>query len=239
MVERGIDLVFVLRYTVALQVEEHTLMPSNTNKIVSVSGLISSGKDTIADFLVTNHGFKRISFASSLKDAIANIFGWDRAMLEGRTKSSRAWREQVDEWWTTRLNMPHLTPRWVMQYWGTEVCRCGFHDDIWIASVEHKLLSVEDNVVITDSRFINELNAIKRAGGISLRVNRGNNPSWYQYAVSVNRQEGDWEESKKRLQLLNIHASEYSSVGLDYDVVIENNSTIDDLHRKVALAINL
>ena len=103
--------------------------------IIGITGLISSGKDTIANYLTTFHGFKKESFANSLKDAVASVFGWDREMLEGTTTSSREWREQVDPWWSARLDIPDLTPRWVLQNWGTEVCRKGFHDDIWIASL--------------------------------------------------------------------------------------------------------
>ena len=83
--------------------------------ILGVTGLIGSGKDTIADYLVTEHGFKRISFAASLKDAVAAVFNWDRELLEGTTKQSRQWREQVDTWWADRLQMSNLTPRWVLQ----------------------------------------------------------------------------------------------------------------------------
>ena len=64
--------------------------------IIGICGFIGSGKDTIADYLVNLHGFRRESFANSLKDAVAQIFGWDRIMLEGRTKQSREWREQRD-----------------------------------------------------------------------------------------------------------------------------------------------
>jgi len=107
--------------------------------IIGVCGFIGSGKDTVADYLTNFHGFRRESFANSLKDAVSMVFGWDRTMLEGRTKQAREWREQVDPWWANRLNMPNLTPRWILQYWGTEVCRQGFHDDMWIASLENKL----------------------------------------------------------------------------------------------------
>ena len=107
--------------------------------IIGLCGVMGSGKDTVADYLVNFHGWRRESFANSLKDGVANIFGWDRQMLEGRTKQSREWREQVDPWWATRLGMKDLTPRWVLQYFGTEVVRSGFHDDMWIASLENKL----------------------------------------------------------------------------------------------------
>jgi hypothetical protein len=105
--------------------------------ILGICGLIGAGKDTIADYLVNIHEFKRESFATTLKDAVAHVFGWDRDLLEGRTKQSRAWREQRDEWWSARLGMD-ITPRWVLQFWGTEVARRSFHDDIWIASLENK-----------------------------------------------------------------------------------------------------
>jgi hypothetical protein len=31
----------------------------------------------------------------------------------------------------------------------------------------------------------------------------------------------------------NVHASEYSSVGLDYDYSLNNNGTIDSLHKQI------
>ena len=136
--------------------------------IVGIVGLIGAGKDTAADYLCNFHGFRRESFANTLKDAVACVFGWDRVLLEGRTKQAREWREQVDPWWAQRLNVPDLTPRYVLQQWGTEVCRRGFHDDIWIASLENKLRNSQDDVVISDCRFPNEIAAIKQAGGCLL-----------------------------------------------------------------------
>ena len=57
--------------------------------IIGITGFIGSGKDTAANYLVAQHGFRRDSFAGALKDAVAQIFGWDRELLEGTTKSSR------------------------------------------------------------------------------------------------------------------------------------------------------
>jgi hypothetical protein len=56
--------------------------------------LIGSGKDTVSDRLAQKHGFRKDSFAKSLKDAVSSMFNWDRDMLEGKTKESREWREK-------------------------------------------------------------------------------------------------------------------------------------------------
>ena len=209
--------------------------------IVGIAGFIGSGKDTIADYLITFKGFKRMSYAGPLKDAVAAIFNWDRELLEGTTHYSREWRDTVDAWWAERLNIPHLTPRFVLQQWGTEVGRRAFHDDIWIASVENKLRTVKDNIVISDCRFPNELKSIKNAGGITIRVTRGNNPEWYDAALALSKgyYSAGYPAARKILEEHNVHASEYSSVGLDYDYYVDNSGTVDELHRKIDSIINL
>jgi hypothetical protein len=198
--------------------------------IIGICGFIGSGKDTVADYLVNVHGFRRESFANTLKDAVAAVFGWDRVLLEGRTKEAREWREQVDTWWASRLDIPHLTPRWILQQWGTEVCRKGFHDDIWIASVENKLRKTKDNIVISDCRFPNEITSIKNAHGSVIWVQRGELPSWHIMAAKANK--GDIV-ARAKLDQLGVHASETAWVGTDFNGILDNNSTLDDLYAQV------
>lgn len=197
--------------------------------IIGICGFIGSGKDTIADYLVNFHGFRRESFANSLKDAVSSVFGWDRTMLEGRTKQSREWREQRDEWWSQRLGR-EITPRYILQYWGTEVVRTGFHDDMWIASLENKLRLSQDNIVITDCRFPNEIKSIKKAGGKIVWVKRGDLPTWYSTAVAANQ---GYEFAIQELKRLKIHASETSWVGTKFDYELDNNGSIDDLFEQI------
>jgi hypothetical protein len=204
--------------------------------IIGVCGLIGAGKDTIADYLVNIHQFRRESFANTLKDAVSSVFGWDRDLLEGRTRHSREWREQVDAWWADRLNMPDLTPRWVLQYWGTEVVRRSFHDDTWIASLENRLRKTTDDVVISDCRFPNEIAAIKRAGGTVIRVHRGSDPDWYRFSEMINRgpeKNMEWSWAKTQLDKFNIHASETAWIGTAFDAVIDNNSSMDHLYAQI------
>jgi hypothetical protein len=196
--------------------------------IISISGFIGSGKDTVADYLVTEYGFKRESFANSLKDAVASIFSWDREMLEGRTAESRAWREAPDVWWTTRLGKT-VTPRMVLQQWGTEVIRTSFHDDMWIASLERRLLNTDDDIVITDCRFPNELATLKNVGAHLVRVDRGPEPEWYEIAV-LSAETGHDHMTPAYPE---VHSSEYSWITGDFDAVVDNNGTLEDLYSNI------
>lgn len=193
--------------------------------IIGICGFIGSGKDTAADFLVNSYNFKRESFASTLKDAVADIFKWDRDMLEGRTQASRDWREKKDEWWSKRLGMD-ITPRFILQQWGTNVLRQHFHDDIWIASLENKLRTAQDNIVITDCRFPNEIKGLKEQGAKIVWIQRGITPHWYSIAEQANR--GD-NKAREWLGLNGIHASEYSWAGTQFDYIIDNNKSLDHL----------
>jgi hypothetical protein len=210
--------------------------------IIGIVGFIGTGKDTIADYLVNIHQFRRESFANTLKDAVASVFGWNRELIEGRTRQAREWREQVDPWWSVRLGMPDLTPRWVLQYWGTEVCRREFHDDIWIASLENKLRNSRDDIVISDCRFPNEIKSIKDAGGIVVRVARGPDPKWFNDAVAMNSGPKNmrWALAKDAMTKHSIHASETAWAGTEFDAVLDNNETLDHLYRQINdLVLNL
>jgi len=204
-------------------------------KIIGIVGLIGAGKDTVADYLVNFHQFRRESFANSLKDAVSQVFGWPRDLLEGRTKESRDWRETKDEWWSERLGRD-VTPRWVLQYWGTEVIRKGFHDDMWVASLEYRLLNTKNDIVITDCRFPNEIKAIRAAGGKVVRVKRGVEPEWFEAAKSMNRGSSrnmSWALSKQKIEKLGVHASETAWVGQKFDVVLNNDGTIEELYYQI------
>jgi len=198
--------------------------------ILGICGFIGCGKDTVADYLINQHGYKRDSFAGSLKDAVSVIFGWDREMLEGRSAEAREWREEVDTWWAEKLNMPTLTPRWVLQYWGTEVARKSFHTDIWIYSLERKLSQTSSNIVITDCRFPNEVESIKRAGGSIVWVQRGELPTWF----SIGKDAADGNPAAvKTMQDLNIHSSEWSWLNSNFDRILINDSDLSSLYTQI------
>lgn len=195
-------------------------------RIIGIVGFISSGKNTVGDFLVDNYLFESMSFASSLKDAVSSIFGWPRDMVEGSTAESRLWREKADEYWSSKFKKP-ITPRWILQNIGTNVLRTHFSNNIWLWSLENRLLKTDKSVVITDVRFPNELDMIYNLGGELWWVQRGQPPEWYNDAVNT-------PELMPSLYP-NIHITEYAwlSRALEDAVIIDNNGRLHELYSKV------
>ena len=205
-------------------------------KIVGICGLIGHGKDTVAGHLIEN-GFQRISFAGVLKDACANIFGWDRILLEGNTSESRAFREQVDEWWAKRLDIENFTPRWALQHVGTDVFRTHFHPDIWVAACERQVEIADKNVVISDCRFYNELDVIKRLGGKTTVVWRHDKPEWWNTACIQNQSKSD-RMMNGMIRYPNVHRSEYSWAGWNFDIEFDNSGDLKNLYSQVSSALS-
>ena len=208
-------------------------------KVVGICGLIGHGKDTAASFLI-DEGFQRISFAGVLKDACASIFSWDREMLEGLTPEAREWRETVDAWWAKRLNMPNLTPRYALQYIGTNVFREHFHSDIWVAACERQIEMTDKDVVISDCRFFNELDVIKNYGGKTVVVWRNNKPDWWATASNVNINNLNFKSNNTmNIVFPEVHPSEWSWAGWDFDITLNNNSTLEEFKKNTLQELNV
>ena len=203
--------------------------------IIGLVGLKGCGKDTVADYLIAQYNnWIKGSFADSLKDCVASVFGWDRELLEGSTQYSRAWREITDTWWSEKLDRPNFTPRIALQIVGTELWRNQFNNDIWLLSFEKKLLMIEENVVITDCRFPNEIELIQRLGGLVVRVKRGEDPPWWELAVEDNENRNTTTHNPMMPRVYpEVHASEYSWPGCTVDHVIVNDGTLEDLEKMV------
>jgi hypothetical protein len=95
--------------------------------------------------------------------------------------------------------------------------------------LENKLRNSSDDVVISDCRFPNEIKAIRNQGGIVLRVVRGPEPEWYDLAVESNL--GSFDHMKTAYP--DVHASETAWVGTEFDAVLDNNATLDQLYQQV------
>jgi hypothetical protein len=184
--------------------------------LIGIVGAIGSGKDTVADYLCEQHGFQRLAFAAKVKDVAATVFGWNRDQLEGRTPASRAWRECMDPYWG-------ITPRQALQQIGTDLFRKQVRDDIWVKSVERELLDHPDqNFVLTDCRFPNEVEMVRRLNGKILYLQRGFIPVWGAAAAS-----GGYSPES-----FGIHPSEWNVYALcsQADLKIDNNGSKEDLY---------
>ena len=137
-----------------------------------------------------------------------------------------------------------MTPRLMLQLLGTECGRNIIHPDIWVNSLmaeyKSKLSSnnpVDDldweprfiypNFIITDTRFENELEAVKKRGGITIRVNRP--------CEECGMIEGHKLIPHKKQD--STHPSETALDNAEFDYTIENNSSIEDLIHTVSLIL--
>ena len=176
--------------------------------IIGLCGLKGSGKDTLGKILVEKYNFQKFSFADTLKDITSIIFNWDRKSLEGDTNKSREFRETKDDWWSQQLDKD-ITPRKMLQFIGTDLFRNYFHQDIWVKIIERKLIDNKNkNIVITDCRFMNEVEIIKKLRGSIIKINRNitNNDN---------------------------HSSENQLTNLKPDYVIDNNKDIANLYSQI------
>lgn len=189
-------------------------------KIIGIAGLIGSGKDTVANHLIDSHSFRRIKFADKLKDGVAAIFEWPRELLEGDTDESRKWRETPDAFWTKELG-EEITPRYVLQKFGTEV-RDGFHVHTWTILLKKTILqNPHIDYVIPDVRFPHEDKIIKELGGEMWKVSRGDDPDWFTDYVEEN------------ITPKHAHPSEWKWAKIDFDWHVKNNSSVSELYKQV------
>lgn len=201
--------------------------------IIGVIGLINSGKSSIANTLVEDYGFTKVSFADSLKDAVAAIFGWDRQLLQGDTEQSRLWREQFDDYWTDVMGHP-VSPRWVLQHIGTDVMRDHFHKNIWVHSLMKKVADPHKNYVISDVRFRNEVDVILSQHGQIWEVQRPPIPDWYSTKFD------DYDDLKRHMEIYHpqVHASEWDWRLTKRNYILQNTGTLTDLKDKVSSIIS-
>jgi hypothetical protein len=185
--------------------------------IIAISGKIGSGKSTVGD-IFEKQGFVLDSFAKSVKDICSILFGYDRNKIEGSTPADRLWREKIDKN-NTNLIGKDFTPRDAMVLVGTEFGRNMIHPNIWIETLFNRSDKNKD-LLITDLRFPNEYEEIKKRGGIVIRINRPNLTNLINNSNSSN------------------HISECALDNHNFDYVINNDGTLYDLEISIINIIN-
>lgn len=167
--------------------------------IIGLSGYAQSGKDTVAELLCLNYKYQRRAFADPMRHALLTI----NPKLDSITRVS----DVVDDYgWEVAKKNPEV--RRLLQVLGTDVGRKMFGDNVWVKMLMNEL-NYEDKIVISDVRFPNEAEAIKKLGGSVWRINRHNHSA------------------------ANGHASEHAMDNYMFNHVIYNDGTVDDLSDEI------
>jgi len=188
--------------------------------LVGLIGKKQTGKDTVADFLVSKYGFQKYSLAEPMKIACRHIFLMSDEQLWGDQK------EEIDMRYNT-------TPRKILQIIGTELFQYDIYKHIpeMIDSIKPRELwinrfklwynrQVDPNipikqrimadVVVSDVRFPHEADEIKKLGGILIKILRSNENN-----------------------VIDGHASEQEMDEIRFDYLVINGGSINDLYIEV------
>jgi len=134
--------------------------------IIGLVGFKQVGKSTAAKYLEKNYGFTRHNFKDALVQELKDNFPdlLTQIVIAGRDLGFKAmnWNELFEE-------KPPLM-RALMVNYGTDVRRKD-NPNYWTGQWGQALCP-EQNTVADDVRFINEAEAIKREGGIIIRLVR-------------------------------------------------------------------
>lgn len=129
-------------------------------KLVGIAGKAGAGKDTVADMLWVDHDFSKFSFAYPLKLCVAATFGIGMKKLD-----DREFKEVDHPKWG-------LSPRRMMQRMGDAVRR-EFGEDIFVRHLELLMDTAhDDDIVISDVRFKEEAEMIRKRGGVIIQLDR-------------------------------------------------------------------
>lgn len=168
-----------------------------TPRIIGLSGYAQTGKDTVANILVNDYGYKRVAFADKIREFLyevnpmvacsptgylrdlVDLVGWDKAKQEAQVRR-------------------------LLQDMGVGARKL-FGDQFWVAQALLPISSSE-RIVITDVRFTNEADAIKKYDGAQV-----------------------WRVMRPGVQAVNQHVSETQMDEYVTDHVLLNSSTIEDL----------
>ena len=172
--------------------------------LIGISGKFNSGKDTLTNGILEFYEKQNIE---TLHLKFADKLKQVCSIISG-TDLEDGYTEKGKEKFIESLN---LTLGRFQQLLGTNLR--SIHPDIWVIPVIDQYLKNCNKVcVVSDVRFKNEADSIKQNGGILIRINRN---------IKVNN-------GRDPLHISETDLDDYSG----FDLVIDNNGTIEELIRK-------
>ncbi len=194
---------------------------ANSNRIIiGLGGHAGSGKDTIGNQLVKILNGQRFAFADELKNTAYDINPLIDIKIKHRyyilyKKEPVYLRNIVDQLgWDEAKKHPEV--RRFLQRFGTEGCREHFGYNIWTNTLWNNVekLDINQPIIITDSRFDNEIQSIKKHHGHLIWLKRNG------------------------IGPVNSHVSDNNTEYL-FDYIVENNSTPDNVAKEIIQLLKL
>jgi hypothetical protein len=139
--------------------------------LIGLSGYARTGKDTVADILVKEHGFTKIGFSDPLYemalrlDPLIETSFWlsdDGHLPLSKVVAQHGWETAKDEY-------PEV--RRILQALGTDAGREVLGENVWVDALLRRV-EPEGRYVIRDMRFPNEFYAVENEGGATVRIER-------------------------------------------------------------------
>lgn len=147
------------------------------------------GKDTAVEYLVNKYGGTRISFA----DPLYEILHYAQDVCGFESGKDRKFLQFIGTEWAREKN-----------------------NNVWIDILVKKSRETKGNVYVSDVRFRNEFDAMRKNNFVLVKVNRG--------GVEVNN-----------------HSSEIELDGVpdyEWDFVLDNDGTLEEFYSKIDLCLN-
>lgn len=213
--------------------------------LIGLAGSAGAGKDTVANYLVAQHGFSAFSFSDALYREVSEAFSVPISELQDRDKKEVPHPKLIEAYCKdhefakimrtatkrrTDIVVLHdwvrYSPRWVLQHWGTEYRRAQDPDywlkaaSLWVqAWLEVTSADGQEHagLVNTSVRFPNELAWIDKMQGTVWHIRRDN-------------VEGVASELH--------HEAEQELPVAEVDHVLNNDGTVEQLNTAVSLLLS-
>lgn len=194
---------------------------------IAICGKANSGKNTVSKFIVKelrrqpkdkpHLSCKYIAFADPIKAMIRLMFP---SLPEKYLTGSSSYRSSIIS--NAFKNGQPLTVRQLLTDLGTEVGR-SYNQTIWLDAFDNAFEKAKANdydiVIVTDVRFRNEFDHLKKLGFYQIRLLRG----------------------EPELSVKTGHSSETEQDTIkddEFDYILHNNSTLKDLKKEVTNIVN-
>lgn len=212
------------------------------NNIIGLGHRARQGKDTAAGYLSSKYKYVHLSFAKALYDEVMDcdkdlihywirekeLYVWDcnigeygpvdinrvnPGLISGIILKNGIYDPGVPDSPILRVPVMVEKDRDLLQWWGTEYRRNLYDSGYWLQKLHELMIDIDGPVVISDVRYPNEADFIKKLGGTMINI-KG-------------------RAAAEMSDVHNAHISETAMDCYDYDYYIINSGTINDLHRAI------